>query len=858
MKKNGNVLESLDLSHAGSCEISLSPASQTPSSSPGRVKEGDRIGGMFDVMKILGGEGKSGMGIVYICYHARSKSVVALKTFQDRYIVSPRIKDRFTREAMAWTCLGSHPFIVRALTSLEFDSRLYVVLEFVSPNERNRNTLTHYLEDELSLKQVLVWAIQFCHGMEYAASQGVTPHRDIKPDNIMITRDGDVKITDFGLARLWDQVGEAAGIDRESKPTVSEFSFFHTVKGRSIVGTLPWMAPEQFEGISDNRSDIYSFGVVLYQMLHRGELPFNGRTVEEFCNAHKKQPVPKQNSELFPVIDKCLRKDPGKRFATFAELRAVLIRIYRMLTGSPPPTFPEAVDLSAYDHIGMGNAFHYLGMYDRAIEEYRRAILIKGDIAAVHKNLGLVLYEKGAYDEALREYREALKLHPMWAEVYYHRGNALKQKGSFERAIGEYQEALRLNSEWAEARYQLGTAYQENGQIDEAIREFRRSLHYKPKDARALRNLGIALQENYFDLKCKLQKMVSVDISTAALSRRALSTRIMTLELQSEDAYAAIPTLEEEPINEEFIEMLEYELFLGMAGMEKYGVILDESLQCLTAALELDPDDGMSHCYFGIACSEKGLFEEAVRELTAALTEQPGMERLIRSELATTYFRLGIYLKDNGALNEAIEALRKAIQYRQNFPEAHYRLGTILQEQGRLPDAAGEFRCVLYNRPDDYRVHTALGNVLYARGLFDKAVRAFREALKLKIDYEPAVNNLGLTFKAKGELDQASKYLRKALRLNPDYPACYINLGLVYEDMGRFKAAIKEFKKALKINPEYTIAHFNIGNACFKKGDFEGADKYYRTFLQRAAPGLTGYIEKVKERLEEIKTCHER
>ena len=113
--------------------------------------------------------------------------------------------------------------------------------------------------------------------MEYACSRGVTPHRDIKPDNLMMTKDGTLKITDFGLAGLWEgaEAGELLpdGIDENRKG----FTFIRRAGDKVVAGTPAWMAPEQFEGEADVRSDIYSFGIVMYQMINRGRTPFHGR-----------------------------------------------------------------------------------------------------------------------------------------------------------------------------------------------------------------------------------------------------------------------------------------------------------------------------------------------------------------------------------------------------------------------------------------------------------------------------------------------------------------------------------------------------------------------------------------------------
>ena len=230
-----------------------------------KYKERDILANRYDIIKIY----KGGMGIVYICYDNEKNKIIALKTFQRRYIQSERIKNAFKREALAWIHLEQHPFIVRAEYVFIINEQPHIALEYIAPDKKDRNTLSHHIKSGISLEQALIWGIQFCHGMEYAASKGVSVHRDIKPDNIMISFDGNVKITDFGIAKLWDEEDTKPDWEEYKLKGTAGLTFLHaTSSGGLPVGSIPWMAPEQFEGKTDKRSDIYSFGIVLYQMIN--------------------------------------------------------------------------------------------------------------------------------------------------------------------------------------------------------------------------------------------------------------------------------------------------------------------------------------------------------------------------------------------------------------------------------------------------------------------------------------------------------------------------------------------------------------------------------------------------------------
>jgi serine/threonine protein kinase len=250
---------------------------------PGKWRVGDRIDNRYKIYRILGGEGKTGMGIVYACYDHEHKTPCVLKTFQERYSLSEQSQKLFEREALVWIELGRYPYIVRAYWVEKIEGRLFIVLEYVAPDTAGRNTLTHFLGN-LSFAETLKIGIQFCFGMEYAYSKGIKVHRDIKPDNIMITQDKTVKITDFGLAKpfIESEISKSEGEYRG-------FGIYPSMTGK-VVGTLPYMAPEQFDGYADIRSDIYAFGIVLYQMANGGKLPFvsKSRSMEESVKEYEK------------------------------------------------------------------------------------------------------------------------------------------------------------------------------------------------------------------------------------------------------------------------------------------------------------------------------------------------------------------------------------------------------------------------------------------------------------------------------------------------------------------------------------------------------------------------------------------
>lgn len=485
-------------------------------------KIGDRIANRYEVFRIFGGRNKSGMGIVYECYDHEFKDVCALKTFQDKYLFSKEMRNNFKKEAFAWIQLEKHPNIVHAKYVKEIDNRLFIVCEFIAPDEQGRNMLAHYLKIPIPFKQALTWSIQFCYGMEHAYSKGVTPHRDIKPDNIMITNDKTLKITDFGIAGLWKGVKISEDLMLLKQKGLT---FLRTADNRIIAGTPPYMAPEQFNGEADVRSDIYVFGIVMYQMLHRGELPFYPKKGDSWETAHKScqvlqgQAKGRTGSRLFTIIDKCLRKNPDERYSGFKALRDALEVFYIEATGEMPPFQPDEIQLESWELVNKGVSLMRLGLLDEATKAFYYAIRINPESAEAHYNLGIALIVEASYnlydeyyyltliDEAIKFFDDAIRINPEYAEAYnslvdpkstegyYSLNFSLYDKNQINKLIKAFREIGGINQKDAEANNNLGIALADNGQLDDAIKAYQCAVRINPAYAIAYYNIGNALKE---------------------------------------------------------------------------------------------------------------------------------------------------------------------------------------------------------------------------------------------------------------------------------------------------------------------------------------------------------------------------
>lgn len=263
------------------------------------------VGNTLSHYRILEKLGEGGMGIVYRAEDLKLKRPVAIKVLPSFVTASPDDRTRFFHEAQLASTLN-HPNIVTIHEFDEYEGTAFIVSECVEGH-----TLSTVLQTgRLSIEHIVRIALQVAAGLADAHAHGIV-HRDIKPDNVMIARNGQAKVMDFGLARL---MGSS-----------------HVTSPGSLIGTFAYMSPEQIdEEEVDARSDIFSFGTLLYQMV-TGTLPFHGKTVAELLSSiSRKQPEspkklrPDVPGELERIVSKALQKDRQRRYQTMEELRSDL------------------------------------------------------------------------------------------------------------------------------------------------------------------------------------------------------------------------------------------------------------------------------------------------------------------------------------------------------------------------------------------------------------------------------------------------------------------------------------------------------------------------------------------------------
>ncbi len=283
------------------------------------------IGNQYKIVSELG---SGGMGVVYQAVDVLLEREVAVKKLRGEFSSSPDVARRFLREAKIQARLN-HPNIAQLFTCMQQGDTFYIVMEFIAGTPLNRLI-------PLSYERLLPLAIQMLDTLEYAHSMGVL-HRDIKPDNLMITPAGSLKIMDFGIAHV-------LGSTRHTREKI-------------IMGTLEYISPERIVGKDpDRRSDIYSLGAVLFEAL-TGRLPFESKSEYALLRQHMED-VPPRVRDLVPecpefielLIDRALAKDPDQRFATCRGMREVLAAEMAKLR-KPLPTNSPLLGGDASDEV---------------------------------------------------------------------------------------------------------------------------------------------------------------------------------------------------------------------------------------------------------------------------------------------------------------------------------------------------------------------------------------------------------------------------------------------------------------------------------------------------------------------------
>ncbi len=702
-----------------------------------KIKAGDSIYGRYEVYHVL----DAGMGIACACYDNINRAPYVLKTLQRKFLVPSQSQAFFEKEALAWIGLGKYPYIVSAYVVIRIENYPFVVIDYIAPDENGRNTLSHYL-DNLTFPEALKYSIEFCYGMEYAYAKEIKAHGNIKPNNIMITPDKTVKITDFGFAKLSQEIEFNEHIP-ENKD--SDLSIFKGVGGvRS--GTLAYMAPEQFDGQINQVSDIYSFGVVLYQMAKCGALPFTGRNPLEYEKSHKDGTVPYLDSPLFAIISKCLEKDPNKRYANFAALRTDLQELFLKETGKKITPL-EGTKLEAWEILNKGVSLYSLGKHENGLACYDKAIAINPEYADAYYSRGNAYYDKESLEQAIADYSKAIEINPVYLKAYYNRGVFYYKKGNLVQAISDYNKAIAINPEYADAYYSRGKAYYDKGNLAQAVSDYSRVIEINPVYPKVYCNRGSV----YYD-KGDLELAIS-DYNKA-----------IEIDPQYAEAYNN----------------------RGIAYHKKGK--LELAISDYSRAIEINPQYAEAYNDRGIAYYKKGNLEQAIFDYSKAIENNP--------KDAEVYNNRGIAYHKKGKLELAISDYSRAIEINPAYSKAYCNRGSVYHDKDDLVQAISDYSKAIENNPRDAEIYNSRGITYHVRGKLELAISDYSKAIEINPAYSKAYCNRGSVYYDKGDLELAISDYSKAIEINPAYSKAYCNRGTVYLLKKDYDKSWKDVHKA--------------------------------------------------------------
>ena len=481
---------------------------------------GDVIDSKFEVLAFLG---RGGCGVVYHVFSRELEEILALKTFY-----RSSLKERFKKEAYAWINLDNHPNVVNARFYDELNGIPIIVMEYVEPSAEGLLTLDDYINhSDVEIDEYLKWSIQFCDGMEHAYKKGVVCHRDIKPSNLFIDNNSDLKISDFGLAKIRGE-HEIIDLSGSSQPQ----QFIETDVGSGF-GTPAYMPPEQFVDATqcDQRSDIYSFGIVLYQIASGGKLPFEannpGNNFQILKYLHSEVQVPNIDSPLSPIIRKCLSKAASDRFNSIQELRASLVDLVQLISknnliATPNitvttediweirekglslqrlgrneeaiacfdkflKTFPDSNTLFA-----KANSLQNINRHNEAIELYSNLLNSDPCNVDILNNMSISFMAIGNYDQAVKCCDQAFEIAPNSENSLITKGNIFYRQKQYLQSVGCYKYAYDINNANTACLRKIGLCYSNLADYNTATSWYDKAVKSEPLNDQLWEEAAIA------------------------------------------------------------------------------------------------------------------------------------------------------------------------------------------------------------------------------------------------------------------------------------------------------------------------------------------------------------------------------
>jgi tetratricopeptide (TPR) repeat protein/predicted Ser/Thr protein kinase len=692
-----------------------------------------RIGGY----EVLGRLGAGGMGVVYKAADLKLKRPVALK-FLATEAVAAADKERLLREARAASALD-HPNIatVHAVEEAE-DGRLFIVMAYYEGE-----TLAEKMRGgPLQPAKAIHIASQVARGLQHAHSHGVV-HRDIKPSNVIMTSEGTAKIVDFGLAR--------------------QFAPSASTQSASLAGTLSYMSPEQASGKPvDVRTDIWSLGVVLYQML-TGRLPFDkesaGSTVLAILNSPP-APMGEVSEALTLVIYRALAKTPADRYQSCAEL---LKDFQGLALDDRRPTAPM-------DKHDLHRRVHLAALSAATKRVPRRAVWMASLAAIVLLALlvaGAVPAVRARFFGSTAALRGSATETRAGSAAYdsYLKGRSYLERydraGNIDAAIALFESAVKGDPGFALGFAALGEAYWNKYRLDPDPQWLRRAETYSRRAVelndqlpavhtilgrihRATKERELALQE--FQQALKLDPR-----NPGALRGLAAVYDSMGRQSEAERLYQQATVLSPD----------------SWGGFNEFGAFYlhhrenERAAQQFRRAVELTPDNALAHGNLGLALDQLGKAQEAESELKKSIELQPTYPAL--TMLGRLYYRQRRWSDAAAMVEQALQLNRSDYRVWANLAASYEWLDQPAKAAAAYAEELARLETVAKLTPEDAEMLSHLG-VLYARQhLRDRAIPRIESALARAPDRTEVLGNAADAYEYLGDRTRALALVKKAM-----------------------------------------------------------------------------------------------
>lgn len=731
---------------------------ESPAADSTRLESGVRLG-PYEIIALIGA---GGMGVVYKARDTKLPRQVALKLLPPSFASDADALLRFRREAEVLASL-SHPNIVTIYDIGEEGHTLYIAMEFVEGMVLS-DVLT---SGQMRMEDVFDVATQIANGLAFAHRSRIV-HRDLKPKNIVIRRDGLVKILDFGLSKLASDFLQSP-LDQTTALTGP----------KTILGTVDYMSPQQAAGLPvDFRSDQFSFGSVLYEMV-TGSRPFRRGTAAQTLAAiieDEPRPVPSLNRKVPPaleaVIRRCLRKEPDERYASTDELARALKEARDQFSPGKLVHVPRWALAPVLAFVCLLVAGSIWTIAPRLPERLHVWLPLVQTVEA--KQLAVLPFTNVGNDPASQAFCDGL------VEIL---SSKLSQVEQFQKALRVVPATDVLREgivSVREARHTFGVNLVITGSVQRTDDHVRMTINLV--DPQALRQLkSKTIDTDVHDISTLqdgvvLEAAELLDVRLTSSAKQALAVGGTTVP-DAYDLYAQ-----------------------GVGYLQRYDVAenLDHAISLFRAALEQDHRYALAQAGLGEAYWRK--YEQTKDPQWAEQAKKSSAAAIgLNDKLAQVYVTLGMIDTGTGGYDQAVANLQRALQLDPLNADAYRDLAKAYEKLGKLTDAESTYRNAIVVRPNYWSTHDDLGGFLFRHGRYAEAEKEFRTVVELTPDNARGYSYVGVAAFVQKRYEEAARLFEKSVAIKPTDTA-YNYLGILYFTQARYPEAAHYFELAVQMN----------------------------------------------------------